>query len=276
MGLTDLTRPAVLEAIAECDRLSRPAFLEVYGFREARRYFIEYHGNQYDSKAIAGVAHRFIENDRGPLTADQFSGGEASVAKKLRELGFVVSPVTKSKRNPSWSRDELILALDLYMSNPVSPPGKDSREIHELSLTLSELGRRLGHNLDGDYRNANGVYMKLMNFRRFDPAFIGIGKVGLKRGNKDEAKVWEVFSEDRARLASVAAAIRVALQSESVSAPDDLNEDIEAEEGRLLSILHLRRERDRKLVEGKKRIAIQRYGQLQCEACDFIFAERYG
>jgi hypothetical protein len=36
----------------------------------------------------------------------------------------------------------------------------------------------------------NGIYMKMMNFRRFDPAFTSAGKVDLTRGNKDEEEVW--------------------------------------------------------------------------------------
>ena len=88
-------------------------------------------------------------------------------------------------RNPPWTRDELILALDLYMVNPTSPPGKQSREVLLLSDYLNRLGSQ--HAADrATFRNANGVYMKLMNFRRFDPTFIGAGKVGLQRGGKGE------------------------------------------------------------------------------------------
>ena len=38
------------------------------------------------------------------------------------------APATR-QRNPPWTRDELILALDLYLKDPVHPPGKTSREI---------------------------------------------------------------------------------------------------------------------------------------------------
>ena len=40
------------------------------------------------------------------------------------------------------------------------------------------------------FRNANGFYMKLMNFRRFDPVFTGVGKVELSRGGKAEEEVF--------------------------------------------------------------------------------------
>jgi len=76
----------------------------------------------------------------------------------------------KGNTNPPWNRDELILALELYLRNPASPPAKSSVEVEGLSSVLNELGQRLGSTANDKFRNANGVYMKMMNFRRFDPA----------------------------------------------------------------------------------------------------------
>ena len=59
-------------------------------------------------------------------------------------------------RNPDWTTDELILALDLYMRNPQSPAGKSSREVQELSEILNTLG---GRSAGQKFRNPNGVYM---------------------------------------------------------------------------------------------------------------------
>ena len=47
-------------------------------------------------------------------------------------------------RNPSWRREELILALDLYMRHRGALPGKGSREVAELSHTLNRLASALG------------------------------------------------------------------------------------------------------------------------------------
>jgi 5-methylcytosine-specific restriction enzyme A len=68
------------------------------------------------------------------------------------------------KENADWIKDELILALDLYLRNPESPPGKSSREVRKLSTFLGELGRQFGLRRGSKFRNPNGVYMKLMNF----------------------------------------------------------------------------------------------------------------
>jgi 5-methylcytosine-specific restriction protein A len=80
-----------------------------------------------------------------------------------------------STKNPTWSRDELILALDLYVRFKGNPPGKTGPEIVTLSDLLNEMGSQIA-NRASDFRNANGVYMKVMNFRRFDPVYISQGK----------------------------------------------------------------------------------------------------
>lgn len=89
-----------------------------------------------------------------------------------------------------------------------APPGKDSDEVAELSAFLGRMGRGLRLTDAETFRNANGVYMKMMNFRRFDPEYTTEGTVGLTRGNKVEEVVWNEFSSDAAHLAIAIAAIR--------------------------------------------------------------------
>jgi 5-methylcytosine-specific restriction protein A len=61
---------------------------------------------------------------------------------------------------------------------------------------------------------------------------------------------------------------------EGASGPDDLLE--EASEGRLLTRVHLRRERNRGLIESKKRLVLKQSGLLTCEVCGFDFKAEYG
>lgn len=51
-------RAPVVGAIEEFDRLGRSRFLATYGYHEARTFFVDFNGNRYASKAIAGVAFR--------------------------------------------------------------------------------------------------------------------------------------------------------------------------------------------------------------------------
>ncbi|MBB6411858.1 HNH endonuclease [Mesorhizobium sangaii] len=277
MSLSDLTRSAVELAIAEYDQIGPERFLEKYGFGKARKYFLVVGDREYHSKAIAGAAHGYIPGQPMPLRSIDFSGGENTVAHVLGNLGFVVRSTEAKPRNPTWSRDELILALDFYMENPASPPGKTSSKIAKLSEELNKLAAILGVSGDGQFRNPNGVYMKVMNFRRFDPAFAAVGNSGLSHGGRQEELVWNEFSQSSGRLHAVASAIRAAIVAGTLSeAQTELGYMAEAEEGRLLTVLHQRRERNRKLVEARKQKALDETNELRCEACDLSFGDRYG
>jgi 5-methylcytosine-specific restriction protein A len=271
MALVDLTHQSVEAALSEAARIGRSAFLSRYGFRPAREYFVEWNGALYDSKAIAGAAHGYLRG-KSSLGPNDFSGGEKTVARRLRELGFVVPE--KGERNPSWTRDELILALDLYVRFKGNAPGKGSAEITGLSAVLNRLSSSAAEGRS-DFRNPNGVYMKLMNFRRFDPTYQSQGKSGLVRGNKLEEVVWREFAANPRQLAKTAEAIQANLE---VAAGDDgLFDGIEeAEEGRVLTRAHLVRERSKKLVEAKKAACLKETGALRCEACGFEFGQAYG
>src|SRR5947208_428970 len=108
-------------------------------------------------------------------------------------------------RNPAWSTDELILALDLYFRVPPNSTSKSNSQILELSETLNRLPIHPERPDAEKFRNPNGVYMKMCNFLRFDPNYSG---VGLKAGAHKEQEVWTEFANDLPRLRQVAAAIR--------------------------------------------------------------------
>lgn len=205
---------------------------------------------------------------------------EAVRAADGSERGELVAALEDvAAKNPPWTRDELILALELYVQGGSSPPSKTSPQVLDLSALLGKMGRALGLTDASTYRNANGVYMKMMNFRRFDPTYTADGKVGLTRGNKDEEVVWKEFAGQAARLATVAAAIRSAVEQHAADgqlAGAEEPEIQEAEEGRVLTKLHRFRERNRKLVSVCRAAALKKYGRLACVACSFDFAEAYG
>jgi 5-methylcytosine-specific restriction protein A len=180
-------------------------------------------------------------------------------------------------RNPAWSRDELILALDLYMTNPASPPGKGSSEVAALSDLLNKMHRLNGINASPTLRNENGVYLKMMNLRALDPMFTAQGKVGMQSGGAQERIVWADYTGRRAELAADANAIRdaVARADETALAKLPQAEPYEGEEGGVIIRLHKRYERDPKLVR-EKREAAKASGVLVCEVCGFDFKAAYG
>jgi 5-methylcytosine-specific restriction protein A len=275
LGFTDIgSRTAILAAIEEYGRLGRSAFLADYGFSQARRYFLAWQGQLYDSKAIVGAAHGYEFPQQGPLGPADFSGGEATVKRKLEGLGFEVvaldPPSGDHGRNPPWERDELILALDLYVRAGLVDD-TDPRVI-ELSELLNRLPLHPLHPDPSRFRNANGVHLKLANFAALDPAYPG---AGMRHGSQRDRDVWEEFHDDRDRLANLATAIRSEADRQQAAplAPED-GED-EAREGRILYRRHRVRERDRRLVERKKHAVQQRTGQLACEVCAFDFEAVY-
>lgn len=175
--------------------------------------------------------------------------------------------------NPPWTRDELILALDLYFRHHAT--SAEDPEVVAVSELLNALPIHTDRPDAERFRNPNGVYMKLGNFQRLDPTYPG---TGLSRGNQLEQVVWDEFARDRPRLRAVAAAI-----SATVAAPDGAGavptedvDEFEAPEGRVLFRLHRSRERSRTLVRRKKDLTLERLGRLSCQACDFDFSERYG
>lgn len=183
----------------------------------------------------------------------------------------------KPLRNPPWSRDELILALDLYQTNPASPPSKESAAVGELSAILNKMHRLHGITAAPTLRNENGVYLKMMNLRALDPAFIVQGKVGMQSGGKLEKVVWAEYEGDGAGLAAAAKIIRdtVKAADETALAKLPLAEPYEGEEGGVVMRLHKRYERDPKLV-AEKRKAAAAAGSLACEVCGFDFEKAYG
>ncbi|MDP9865595.1 MULTISPECIES: HNH endonuclease [Streptosporangium] len=76
----------VRQAMAEFDRLGRDVFLSTYGFKEAKSYYVFEDGRFYDSKALYGVACKF---GHGRVwESKDFSGGDATVGRRFRALGF--------------------------------------------------------------------------------------------------------------------------------------------------------------------------------------------
>lgn len=178
-------------------------------------------------------------------------------------------------RNPKWTRDELILALDLYFQINPARTNADNAKIIELSALLNRLASCVEKGDITTYRNPNGVYMKLCNFLRFDPAYDG---VGLRQGGKLEGTIWSEFAPNRDNLHAVAEAIRAAVQIPAVSVDDESIEDEEAffPEGKLLFRRHRSFERNAKAIAKVKKQALEKDGKLICTVCGFDFFAVYG
>jgi 5-methylcytosine-specific restriction protein A len=201
-----------------------------------------------------------------PVTDEQWQAVVSRIATPARR---------RTRANsPDWTRDELILALEVYLRQRGHIPSPRDAQI----LQLSDLLNRLPiHTVRPDlekFRNPNGVVLKITNFAALDPQYPG---AGMSRGSRLDAVVWDQYASNPDQLRQVAGAIRSAAESSLLPAiPEADEDDIEADEGRLLTRLHRVRERDRRLVERKKATVLAKQGSLPCEVCGFDFAIIYG
>jgi predicted RNA-binding protein with PUA-like domain len=168
------------------------------------------------------------------------------------------SPARRRTRsnNPDWTTDELILALEVYLRQRGHIPSPHDAQILELSDLLNRLPI---HTIRPDlekFRNLNGVVLKITNFAALDPRYPG---VGMSRGSRLDVVVWDRYADRSDELRRVANAIRGAAESDMLPVvPEADEDDIEADEGRLLIRVHRVRERDRRLVERKKASVLAR------------------
>ena len=193
----------------------------------------------------------------------------------LRQGSLAGEKKTMARRNPKWTRDELILALDLYFRvNPLHTTKKNPAII-ELSKFLKQLPIHTARQDSERFRNPNAVHMKLCNFLRLDLEYSG---KGLSRGSKLEESVWREFASDRARLAGTAWAIRASSKAfpSATESLKEIDEQEEFMEGKILTRLHRLRERNQTAVEEKRQSVLASKGVLACEACDFDFYRVYG
>jgi len=93
----------------------------------------------------------------------------------------------------NWTRDQLLLALNLYFQTPFGKQDKNYPPI-------IALGERIG-------RSAGAVAMKLSNFTSLDPAEKARGIRGLSGASKLDREIWDEFSSNLNELAAQSEAL---------------------------------------------------------------------
>lgn len=183
-------------------------------------------------------------------------------------------------KNPTWQRDELILALDLYFRlEPGQIHGRNEL-IVDLSETLNTLPIHPPEQRNRKFRNPNGVGLKLSNFLAIDPEYEG---KGMQRYGKLDQKIFLEFQNDRDRLHQIAEKIKRTVEDEDVvhklylmDEEEDRLPLWEVKEGKVLYKLHKYRERNQAIVKEKKAQFFKDHKALFCEACTFDFERKYG
>lgn len=115
-------------------------------------------------------------------------------------------------RPENWTRDQLLLALRLYMRLPFG-------KLYATNPEIVALADRIG-------RTANALAMKACNFANLDPALQARGIRGLSNLAAADREIWEEFSNNAESLAAEAeeAAERLAQPGEEPVVPIEVPE----------------------------------------------------
>ena len=177
------------------------------------------------------------------------------------------------RRNPAWVRDEVILALDLYLRHRPFLPGDDHPDVVDLSRVLNALPIHTTRPDLDKFRNPNGVALKLANLAALDPQYPG---KGMTSGSRTDREVWDELADHPEQVRRLADLLREGAESGDLPpVPEPDEDEVEAEEGRLLYRLHRVRERSRALAKSLKSKAMAK-GKLHCQVCGFDFKAAYG
>jgi len=172
--------------------------------------------------------------------------------------------VTHGHGNPPWARDEILLALDLYLRCNNDLPSAHDRRVIALSTELRRLSIHKDATKRENFRNPASVAFKLQNIRQ-----VATGK-GFSNASREDRAVWLDFGTKPEMLATVVALIRGQSATDESNIPDSVYEmqNVEDEfvEGRVLTVLHRTRERSPKLRSLLLRSRKEK-GGLVCDAC---------
>jgi 5-methylcytosine-specific restriction protein A len=166
--------------------------------------------------------------------------------------------VTKGQGNPDWTREEVILALDLYNAFDGKIPGSDDERVCELSRTLRSFRYHSDAAREESFRNPAGVIFKLQNLRS-----VATGR-GLSNTAKIDRVIWAELGTDPIRTHELAKIVRYSTEAVVDFPSDDVEEEFA--EGKSATRVHVERERK---SEVRKKLFAKRLklGSLECDLC---------
>lgn len=104
-----------------------------------------------------------------------------------------------------WSREELVIAMNLYCRIPFG-------QLHQRNPLIVAVARKLG-------RSSGSLAMKLCNFASLDPVQQARGIRGLSNASVADRDMWEQFNSDWERMGVQSEDLLSAILGESVTEP---------------------------------------------------------
>ncbi len=89
-------------------------------------------------------------------------------------------------KNAIWTRDEMILVLNLYLKMPFGKMHKGNQDVIRMAQMIG--------------RTPDAVAFRLANYASYDPQLKQRGVSGMSHGGKNVGKCWEEFFNDREKL----------------------------------------------------------------------------
>ena len=117
-----------------------------------------------------------------------------------------------------WTRDELILAVNLYCKLPFG-------KLHSTNPDIKLLADLIG-------RTANSVAFKLVNFASLDPSIIESGRKGASNVSKLDREIWAEFFNDWENLAYESEKLRAKINNASIELLNQIPENELPREGK--------------------------------------------
>jgi 5-methylcytosine-specific restriction enzyme A len=167
---------------------------------------------------------------------------------------------THGHGNPKWSRDEIILALNLYFECGRDVPDASDARVVLLSEALRRLPLHLTTKRTETFRNPDGVAFKLQNLHN-----VATGK-GLKHVAEMDRKVWSDFGARPEIVKRLAEAIVRGARQLGASDVSEDEGDVVFAEGRVLTRVHKLRERAPGLRKRLLEARLSR-GATVCDMC---------
>lgn len=115
------------------------------------------------------------------------------------------------KANKNWTREETIIAFNVYCKIPFKSSSKTHPKIIEYAKIIG--------------RSPSALNMKIGNFGRLDPELKKQGITGLVNGSKLEEIIWEEFNNDWEKLSYESELLIAKFQNKPIEEIEDINLD---------------------------------------------------
>lgn len=181
-------------------------------------------------------------------------------------------PMYEKKINPNWTREELILALDLYFDLDQGQMHKGHPAVIKVSNELRALNIHKEIPDQEKFRNPSGISRRLGNFKTMDAGYEG---EGLSNSGKLAKEVFKEFENRRDNLRKEADRIRQ-LYIKPQNETSNFSEPKGKYKTEFLFQYHKSRETDPLVMKVKKEMVFSETKQLKCEVCGFDSPAFYG